>query len=326
MIDGRRGQRGRKKEAAGEGQERPPRRLARLALGARLHRIGVTANQITVLGLLLSCVTAVTVGRGYLWIGVILITVGGLMDALDGAVAKAAGTMSKRGAFFDSTADRLADGLIFGGVAWYFLAGHHPKYALLPFAILGMAAVVSYERAKAESLGFVAKGGLMERAERLIMLGGGMILQAFVSFALVAVLGVLLALTTFTAMQRFVRVWRQATAELPPPAVPPAVAIVGSWRTGRVESRWRAWREASLDPSSLASARRARPPASRWRARRQAEPLSSRVRRVLEADRLGQRAARSARSNRAARNSQAPAKAARRPAGRGLRSRFDQTR
>jgi CDP-diacylglycerol--glycerol-3-phosphate 3-phosphatidyltransferase len=323
MIDGRRGQRRRKKQADDGAQERPPRRLARFALGARMHRLGVTANQITVLGLLLSCVTAVIVGRGDLWIGVVLITVGGLMDSLDGAVAKAAGTMSKRGAFFDSTADRVADGLIFGGVAWYFLASHHPKYALLPFAILGMSAVVSYERAKAESLGFVAKGGLMERAERLIMLGGGMILQAFVSFALVAVLGLLLALTTFTALERFVRVWRQATAELPPPAAVPATVGVAPWRTGRVESRWRAWREASLDPSRFAGARRARPPASRWRARRQAEPLASRVRRVLEADRLGQRAARSAR---AARNGQARAKTDRRQAGHGLRSRFDQTR
>lgn len=201
MIDGRRGKRKRKREGGDTVQTRPAARVARIALGARLHRIGVTANQITVLGLLLSCVTAVIVGRGYLWVGVLLITIGGLMDALDGAVAKAAGTMSKRGAFFDSTADRVADGLIFGGVAWYFLAGHHPKFALLAFAILGMSAVVSYERAKAESLGYVAKGGLMERAERLIMLGVGLFLQAFVSFALVAVLGLLLALTTFTAME-----------------------------------------------------------------------------------------------------------------------------
>jgi len=324
MIDGRRGQRKRKRTPAGEAQERPAaRRIARIALGARLHRIGVTANQITFLGLLVAGVTAWLLGRGHLWIGVALITFGGLMDALDGAVAKAAGTMSKRGAFLDSVADRIGDGLIFGGVSWYFLASHHPKLALLPFAILGASAVVSYERAKAESLGFVAKGGLMERAERLIMLGVGLFFQSFVSFALVGVLWILLALTTFTAMQRFVKVWRQATAELPPPVVSPAVASAARWRTGRVESRWRGWREASLDPSSMRGARRARPLASRWRSRRQAEPLANRVRRVLEADRLGPRAARSAR---AARHAQARPKTDRRPMGRGLRSRFDQTR
>ena len=111
------------------------------------------------------------IGTGRFWVGVVLLTVGGLMDTLDGVVAKAAGTASKRGAFFDSVADRVADALIFGGMAWYLASGHDPRLALLPFAILGVSAVISYERAKAESLGYDAKGGLMERAERLILLG-----------------------------------------------------------------------------------------------------------------------------------------------------------
>ena len=133
--------------------------------------MGVTANQVTVVGILLAGVTGVMIGLGRFWIGVVLLTVGGLMDTLDGVVAKAAGTASKRGAFFDSVADRVADALIFGGMAWYLASGHNPRLALLPFAILGVSAVISYERAKAESLGYDAKGGLMERAERLILLG-----------------------------------------------------------------------------------------------------------------------------------------------------------
>ncbi|HEV2361779.1 MAG TPA: CDP-alcohol phosphatidyltransferase family protein [Acidimicrobiales bacterium] len=325
MIDGRRGRRS-ANGASDEGSGEPRKSiLARIALGSRLHRLGVTANQITVLGLLLAGVTAVVVGRGYLLAGVVLITVGGLMDSLDGAVAKAAGSTSNRGAFLDSTADRVADGLIFGGVAYYFIAGHHPKLALLPFAILAASAVVSYERAKAESLGFVAKGGLMERAERLILLGIGLAFH----FALIFVLWTLLVLTAVTAVQRFVKVWRQATAELTGASqaeepVPATLATAGPrFRAGRVESRWRAWREASLRDGT-AAARRARTPASRWRARRQAEPLASRVRRALEADRAGQPHARTARSARPPR--QARTSGGARSSIRGLGRRFDQSR
>ena len=99
------------------------------------------------------------------------------MDTLDGVVAKAAGTASNKGAFFDSVADRVSDALIFGGVAWYFASGSDPRLAVLPFAIFGVSAVISYERAKAESLGYDAKGGLMERAERLILLGVALLLH-----------------------------------------------------------------------------------------------------------------------------------------------------
>jgi|HubBroStandDraft_1064217.scaffolds.fasta_scaffold155234_2 CDP-diacylglycerol--glycerol-3-phosphate 3-phosphatidyltransferase len=175
MIDGRRGQTGRETAGPEDGGPAVPPADApakrRFELGKRLHRRGVTANQITALGLVLAAGTAMAIGTGWLLLGVGLIIVGGLMDALDGAVAKAAGSCSKRGAFFDSTADRVADGLIFGGVAWYYVVGHDPKLALLPFAILAAGNIVSYERAKAESLGYSGKGGLMERAERLILLG-----------------------------------------------------------------------------------------------------------------------------------------------------------
>lgn len=282
MIDGRRGQ---SRSDTGEGGTNAEPAGRRPALGARLHRAGVTADQITFLGLVLAAGTAVVIGMRQLWVGVGLIIVGGLMDTLDGAVAKAAGGGTKRGAFLDSTADRVADAFIFGGVAWYFLEGKHPLLAMLPFAIFAAGVVVSYERAKAESLGFEGKGGLMERAERLILLG----VALFFYWVLVPLLIVLLALTVATAVWRFGRIWAQATAELT--GEPVAAPVVSRWRTGRVESRWRAWREGALAGSGGA-ARRARTPASRWRSRRQAEPLASRVRRVLVADRLAERVAR----------------------------------
>ncbi|HXY42961.1 MAG TPA: CDP-alcohol phosphatidyltransferase family protein, partial [Acidimicrobiales bacterium] len=90
------------------------------AIGPRLVRMGVKADHVTFLGILLAGLTGAVIGLGYLYLAIVLLTVGGLMDTLDGAVAKAAGTSSKRGAFFDSVADRVADMFIFGGLAWYF--------------------------------------------------------------------------------------------------------------------------------------------------------------------------------------------------------------
>lgn len=242
-------------------------------IGKRLVRLGVTANEVTFVGVLLAGATGYLIARGDFLVSIVLLTVGGLMDTLDGVVAKAAGTSSKKGAFLDSVADRVADSLIFGGVAWYLATGKDPKMALLPFAILAVSAVISYERAKAESLGYDAKGGLMERAERLILLGVGLLLH----FILVPILALLLALSAFTALQRFVKVWRQATPELAG-----SESTRGAWRTGRVESRWQAWRE----PRAAGTRRRATTP-SRVRARRRDEPLGIRLRRVLATERYG---------------------------------------
>ena len=225
---------------------KPPERDIRkgFAIGARLARHGVTANEVTVAGIVLAGVTGVVIGLGHFWIAIVLLTVGGLMDTLDGVVAKAAGTASKKGAFFDSVADRVSDALIFGGVAWYFASGSQPRLALLPFAILAVSTVISYERAKAESLGYDAKGGLMEHAERLVLLGVALLLHVI----FVPLLGLLLALTVFTAGQRFVKVWRQAS-----PETASSAAVRGPWRRGRVESRWQSWRQ----PRATGARRRA---------------------------------------------------------------------
>ena len=114
------------------------------------------------------------------------------MDTLDGHVAKAAGTASARGAFFDSVADRVADSLIFGGLAWYFIRAHDANAALVPIGILAVSNLVSYQRAKAESLGFSAHGGIMERAERLIFLGVTLFIAFFAPVVLVPLLLTLL--------------------------------------------------------------------------------------------------------------------------------------
>src|SRR5580693_3690808 len=142
-------------------------------IGTALHRHGITADVLTATGLISATATGVLVATGHLHWAVVMLIVTGMHDLLDGPVAKAAGTASVRGAFFDSVTDRVADAVIMGGVAWYLIGKNEGHLAVLPLAVLGVTALVSYERAKAESLGLSAKGGLMERAERMILLGVG---------------------------------------------------------------------------------------------------------------------------------------------------------
>jgi CDP-diacylglycerol--glycerol-3-phosphate 3-phosphatidyltransferase len=194
-------------------------------VGARAGKSRIRADHITLLGLVMAVATSVAIGAGALRGAVLLLVLTAVPDALDGAVAKATGTASPRGSFFDSVADRVSDALLLGGVAWY-LADDGSHIVLLPLALMAVSMLVSYERAKAESLGFSAKGGIMERAERLIALGIGLLFDSL----LVPILWVMLALTTFTAVQRFVKVWRQASA-------PPAEPLADRWRRRRVARR-----------------------------------------------------------------------------------------
>lgn len=180
-------------------------------VGHQLRRTGITADQLTVLGLVMACGAAVAIGNGALRLGLVLLVLAALPDVLDGAVAKAAGTASTRGAFFDSVADRFTDAVLFIGVAWYLSTVQPGRIAVLPMAVMGASILISYERAKAEALGYQAKGGLMERAERLVALGLGLLFNQL----LVPILWVMLVLTLVTAVQRFIKVWRQATAEVP---------------------------------------------------------------------------------------------------------------
>ena len=200
-------------------------------LGAALARTRLSPDHLTAFGLVLAVPAAVAVATGHLGLGLVLLIASAVPDLLDGALAKASGRASVRGAFFDSVADRVTDSLMLGGVAWYLQSRYHGHAAMLVFAILAASTLISYERAKAELLGFNAKGGLMERAERIIVLCVGL---AF-SVVLVQLLWVMLVLTLVTAGQRFVKVWHQASR---PPArpVPAPVAMA---------ERWRAWREAN---------------------------------------------------------------------------------
>ncbi len=177
-------------------------------IGQSLHNVGVSPDVITGIGVLMAAGCGIAIGAGQFPLAVLLLALTGLPDALDGAVAKAAGSSGPRGAYLDSVSDRLSDGLLFAGAAWYLGGTDNSRLAMLPFAIYIAASLVSYQRAKAESLGFDAKGGIMERAERFLALGFGLVFSA----VFVEVLWLMLALTVVTAITRFIKVWRQATA------------------------------------------------------------------------------------------------------------------
>ncbi len=189
-----------------DGRFRAPIEKAVRPVGQGLRRTGMSPDHLTAIGLLVAAAAAVVIGRGALRGGLLLVVLAALPDLLDGALAKAANVASQRGAFFDSVADRVTDALLFGGVAWHLASASRPHLALLPFAVMGVSQLISYERAKAESLGLTAKGGLMERAERIILLCLGLLFDSL----LVPVLWLMLALTCITAVQRFAKVWKQA--------------------------------------------------------------------------------------------------------------------
>jgi CDP-diacylglycerol--glycerol-3-phosphate 3-phosphatidyltransferase len=175
-------------------------------IGRALHTAGVTADGLTIIGLVVAVGTGLLIANGNLLLGVFGVALSGLPDILDGSVARHSGTAGGRGAFFDSVCDRIADAALLLGVAWHFTA-QSAELPVLAMAVLGLTMLITYERARAESLGYEARGGLMERAERMVLLGIGLAFDV-----LVPVLWLMLALTAITAVQRFVMVWRQASA------------------------------------------------------------------------------------------------------------------
>ncbi len=216
-------------------------------MGSALQKLGVSPDIVTAIGVMMAGTCAYFMAQGQFFLAAVFILLTGLPDALDGAVAKAGGTAGSRGAYLDSVFDRLSDGLLFAGAGWYFVDSETPRMAMLPFGLYIAASLVSYQRAKAEALGFEAKGGLMERAERFIVLGLGLLATSI--FGVVwfkATLWLMFGLTVLTVVTRFVKVWRQATAARPASVVAAQAASRGEggvWRTRGDRSKSAAGRE-----------------------------------------------------------------------------------
>jgi CDP-diacylglycerol---glycerol-3-phosphate 3-phosphatidyltransferase len=183
-------------------------------LGRWLVRAGFSADVLTASGLVFAVATGWCIAEGYFAVAIVLLIVTGAHDMLDGAVAKASQRASQRGSFFDSVIDRVSDAALLAGVTFY-VERHHPGgLVLLPFGLLTTFSLISYQRSKAESLGLAAKGGLMERAERMVLLGVALLSPSI----FVPVLWILLVLTAGTAAGRFWRVWQIAARPAPRPS------------------------------------------------------------------------------------------------------------
>ena len=152
-----------------DGNFRPQVEAKLKPVGQQIKRTGITADHLTIAGLVMAVGAAVVISFGWWHLGLLFVVLTGVPDLLDGAVAKASGTAGPRGAFFDSVSDRVTDALLFGAIAINY-SQNQPNWVWLPVAVLASASWVSYIRAKAESLGFDASGGMVERAERFIIL------------------------------------------------------------------------------------------------------------------------------------------------------------
>lgn len=172
-------------------------------IGRVLARIGVTPTWLTMIGLFVTVTGAVLVAREHFVAGALVALAGSALDGLDGSVARARGSASLSGALLDSVADRMGETAMWAGLA--FALSDSPRLSLLCVLSLGASLLVSYVRGKAESLGADGRGGIMGRAERIILMTLGLLFFEYVE----VMLWTMAALTWLTVLQRFFISWRQ---------------------------------------------------------------------------------------------------------------------
>jgi CDP-diacylglycerol--glycerol-3-phosphate 3-phosphatidyltransferase len=180
-------------------------------LASTLASLGIRANTLTVVGLLLNILAAMMLAAGHFTTGGLVFLVFNALDFLDGAVARLTGTASDFGAFLDSVVDRYSEAVIFLGLGWWYVVDANPAGAMVTSAALVGSLMVSYTRARAEGLGYACEVGLLPRPERTVLLGLGMIASGLLDaprlffFILIA----LAALTNLTALQRILHMQRE---------------------------------------------------------------------------------------------------------------------
>jgi len=183
------------------------------ALLAALGRTPLTPNQVTFVGLALTFLASGLAAFGQLrWAGIVLIFAG-TCDILDGALARTTKASYPYGAFLDSTLDRYSEGAVYLGLAAYFVTIDGPLQRWLVLATMAALAgsfLVSYVRARAQSLGFTCKSGLFQRPERVVVTVIGLIIGGPVLYGVVFLLAIV---TNITALQRIREVWLQGRAQ-----------------------------------------------------------------------------------------------------------------
>jgi phosphatidylglycerophosphate synthase len=187
-----------------------------------LAGLGITPNTLTVLGFMLSILTAIIIAQGLFLAGGLLVLFAGIFDMFDGAMARVRNASTTFGAFFDSTLDRYSESIILFGLLFFALQKPVIQDRFWPFQyeqswmiiLVFIAAVgsfmVSYAKARAEGLGLECKTGLLARPERVIILAIGLLIGA-VFWALL----ILAIFSNVTAIERIVHVWRIAPQPVP---------------------------------------------------------------------------------------------------------------
>jgi CDP-diacylglycerol--glycerol-3-phosphate 3-phosphatidyltransferase len=178
-------------------------------LMSRAGAVPITPNQLTVIGFGITAGSGVLLyERYYVWAAVVFV-LGSLIDALDGALARAHGKMTAFGAFLDSTLDRVSDGIILGAIALVLAEDGDMAALACVFVALVGSFLISYTRAKAEALGIRGDVGLMARLERIVLLAVAIPFGAYGSLPYAVYL--LAALTAFTVVQRVLHVHKELT-------------------------------------------------------------------------------------------------------------------
>jgi CDP-diacylglycerol--glycerol-3-phosphate 3-phosphatidyltransferase len=187
-----------------------------------LSRLGVTPNTLTALGFAGNAVAAVLAADGrFLAAGIVMLAFSAL-DFLDGSLARATGRATPFGSVFDATLDRLSEAAVLFGLLWYFSDRGGREEELLIFGAVVASLMVSYLRARAEVIGLKLREGLFTRTERVLLLGGALIVQGVIGIEdeniLTPVLYALTAIAGVTALQRLVIVWLRTRDQEDDPA------------------------------------------------------------------------------------------------------------
>ena len=173
-------------------------------IGAFLNRIGLMPNTMTILGLLGNTVGAVMLSQGRMTIGGLIILAMGPVDALDGTMARFRGEPSEFGAFVDSVPDRYSELVIFGGLLIYYVQQGNWTAAVVTYLAASGSVLVSYVRARASSLGYDTKVGVLTRMERYLVLAPTLVFNIpLVGLWIIAILA------NITALQRIWDIRRQ---------------------------------------------------------------------------------------------------------------------
>jgi CDP-diacylglycerol--glycerol-3-phosphate 3-phosphatidyltransferase len=172
----------------------------------------VSPNAITAVSLLMCGVTGVSAGLGYLGPAVWLYALAGILDVLDGRIARLLGKQSAAGALFDSVSDRWGELFVFAGYAWYL---HDTPWMLAVIGAFGASMMVSYTRARAEGLGISLRGGMMQRAERIVLVTGGtLVADWYGGDAVAPILGATMLICALTSAATAINRWIVAFREL----------------------------------------------------------------------------------------------------------------